>query len=222
MNKRNYQKEMENIIANECVDRKPTLLLHGCCAPCSSYCLEAISRYFDITMFYYNPIISSKEEFDKRVNELYKLLRLNGLEKSVKVIVPEYNNLEFFEAVKGLENEPECGKRCYVCYELRLRKAGIEAKIRNFDFFTTTLSISPHKNADWLNEIGERISKEMVDGPRYLPTDFKKKNGYKRSIEISKEYDLYRQDYCGCVYSKIQRDREKELALKENALVEKD
>ena len=208
MNKRNYQKEMEDIIAKECVGKKPTLLLHGCCAPCSSYCLECLAEHFDITMYYYNPNISSKEEFDKRVNELYKLCKLNGLDKSVKIYVPEYNNRDFFDAVKGLENEPEGGKRCYVCYELRIKMAGKEAQKRGFDFFTTTLSISPHKNADWLNEIGERVAREFRN-TRYLPTDFKKKNGYKRSIELSREYELYRQDYCGCIYSKIQRDRER-------------
>lgn len=200
MNKRNYQLELENIINTECKDKRPSLLLHSCCAPCSSYVLEYIAKYFKITLFYYNPNISLEEEFRKRVDELYKLLELNGLKDDIEIVVPEYDNSEFYEAVKGLENEPERGKRCYVCYKLRLEKSASFAKEKNFDFFTTTLSISPHKNADWLNEIGEELA-EKYD-VRFLNSDFKKKGGYQRSIELSKEYDLYRQDYCGCVFSK--------------------
>lgn len=200
MNKRNYQLELEKIINNECIDKRPSLLLHSCCAPCSSYVLEYIAKYFEITLFYYNPNISLKEEFDKRVKELYKLLELDGLKDDVKIVVPEYDNSEFYDMAKGLEDEPERGKRCYKCYKLRLENSAIYAKNHDFDFFTTTLSISPHKNADWINEIGEELSDKY--GVRFLNSDFKKKGGYQRSIELSKEYDLYRQDYCGCVFSK--------------------
>ena len=200
MNKRNYQLELEKIINNECIDKRPSLLLHSCCAPCSSYVLEYIAKYFEITLFYYNPNISLKEEFDKRVKELYKLLELDGLKDDVKIVVPEYDNSEFYDMAKGLEDEPERGKRCYKCYKLRLENSAIYAKNHDFDFFTTTLSISPHNNADWINEIGEELSDKY--GVRFLNSDFKKKGGYQRSIELSKEYDLYRQDYCGCVFSK--------------------
>lgn len=200
MNKRNYQLELEKIIEEECVDKRPSLLLHSCCAPCSSYVLEYIAKHFKITLFYYNPNISLKEEFDKRVNELHKLLELNGLKDDVNIIVPEYDNNEFYSVVEGLEDEPERGKRCYKCYKLRLERTAKYAKDNEFDFFTTTLSISPHKNADWLNEIGEELAR--VYNIRFLNSDFKKKGGYQRSIELSKEYDLYRQDYCGCVFSK--------------------
>ena len=200
MNKRNYQLELEKVIDSECVNKRPSLLLHSCCAPCSSYVLEYIAKYFEITLFYYNPNISLKEEFDKRVKELYKLLELDGLKDDVKIIVPEYDNNEFYDMAKGLENEPERGKRCYECYKLRLEKSAVYTKENGFDFFTTTLSISPHKNADWINEIGEELADKY--GVRFLNSDFKKKGGYQRSIELSKEYDLYRQDYCGCVFSK--------------------
>lgn len=201
MNKRNYQKELDEIIDKECSLNKPSLLLHACCAPCSSYVLEYLSDYFEITLFYYNPNIVKIEEFDKRVKELYKLLGLNGLEDRVKVIVPEYNNNEFYENIKGYENEPERGRRCYKCYELRLRKTAEFAGNNGFDYFCTTLSISPHKNAEWLNEIGERLGEEY--NCSYLVSDFKKKGGYLRSIELSKEYDLYRQNYCGCIFSRV-------------------
>lgn len=201
MNKRNYQLELENIINTECKQDRPTLLLHSCCAPCSSYVLEYLANYFKITLFYYNPNISLEEEFNKRVAELYKLLKFNGLSDDVEIVVPEYNNNEFYEIAEGLENEPERGKRCYKCYKLRLEKTALYAKENGFDFFTTTLSISPHKNADWLNEIGEEFAKKLEI--RFLNSDFKKKGGYQRSIELSKEYDLYRQDYCGCVFSRL-------------------
>jgi len=204
MNKRNYQKELDEIIDKECSVNKPSLLLHACCAPCSSYVLEYLSDYFEITLFYYNPNIVKLEEFDKRVKELYKLLGLNGLEDRVKVIVPEYNNNEFYETIKGYENEPERGRRCYKCYELRLRKTAEFAGNNGFDYFCTTLSISPHKNAEWLNEIGERLGKEY--NCSYLVSDFKKKGGYLKSIELSKEYDLYRQNYCGCVFSRVDEE----------------
>ncbi len=198
--KRNYQKELDKIIdILEREGRRPSLLLHACCAPCSSYTLEYLTKYFDITVFYYNPNISPKEEFDYRVKELERLLLEMPLSSPVKIVVPEYNVLEFEEKIKGLENEPERGKRCTVCYHLRLEKSAKYAKEHDYDYFTTTLSISPYKDADRLVSLGEALA-EKYEIP-YLVSDFKKKNGYKRSIELSQEYGLYRQNYCGCVYS---------------------
>ena len=198
--KRNYQKELDSIIDSlEREGRRPSLLLHACCAPCSSYALEYLTKYFDITLFYYNPNISPKEEFDYRVRELEKLLTEMPLSSPVKLVVPEYNENEFEEKIKGLENEPERGKRCTVCYHLRLEKSAIYAKEHAFDYFTTTLSISPYKDADRLVSLGEALAAKY--GIPYLVSDFKKKNGYKRSIELSQEYSLYRQNYCGCKYS---------------------
>lgn len=179
---------------------KPSLLLHACCAPCSSYVLECLSKYFDITILFYNPNISPFEEFKKRYNELDKLIKEMDNISSVKLVQNGYRNEEFESIVNGLTNEKEGGKRCYRCYELRLRETVLYAKEHNFDYFTTTLSISPYKNAKWLNEIGELLSNEY--NVKYLYADFKKKNGYKRSIELSKIYNLYRQDYCGCIYSR--------------------
>ncbi|MFA9465199.1 MAG: epoxyqueuosine reductase QueH [Velocimicrobium sp.] len=199
----NYQKELEQIIeANQKDNKIPTLFLHSCCAPCSSYCLEYLAEYFDITLFYYNPNISPKIEYEKRVNEQKRLIEaLNKKVKiPIKIVIGNYDPERFYDTVKGMENLPEGGKRCYRCYELRLMEAGVYAKAGNFDFFTTTLSISPLKNAQKLNEIGSEIASKLEIS--YLPSDFKKKNGYKRSIELSKEYDLYRQNYCGCIYSK--------------------
>lgn len=180
--------------------KKPTLLLHACCAPCSSHCLELLEKEYDITLFFYNPNISSKEEFDKRYNELVRFVREAPFTKEVKIVCTEYNAFEFYEIARGLEDEPERGKRCYQCYELRMRAAADYAREHGYDVFTTTLSISPHKDAKWINEIGERLADERSVG--YLYSDFKKKNGYLRSIELSKEYGLYRQDFCGCVYSR--------------------
>lgn len=181
----------------------PSLLLHSCCAPCSSYVLEYLSEYFSIAIFFYNPNIYPDSEFDYRLEELKKFTREAGYK--AKIISPDYDSGEFFDAVRGYENEPEGGARCRICYELRLRKTAETAKKLGFDYFTTTLSISPYKRADWLNEIGGSLEKEYGIG--YLYSDFKKKNGYKRSIELSTEYSLYRQDYCGCVYSKAERDK---------------
>ncbi len=196
----NYQKELDQIIeklGNE--KHRPKLLIHSCCAPCSSYVLEYLSAYFDITVFYYNPNIYPKEEYIRRVEEQSELIRSMGLSAKVRFCQGNYDPQQYYQAVKGLEGEPEGGNRCFVCYELRLREAAQLALAEGFEYFTTTLSISPHKNADKLNEIGERLAAEY--GISYLPSDFKKKNGYKRSIELSREYNLYRQDYCGCVYS---------------------
>ncbi len=193
----NYQKIMDSILEKE-QNNRPTLLLHACCAPCSSYVLEYLNKIFDITILYYNPNIYPEEEFNKRLDELNKLIL--EMHINVKVINVGYNNFEFEQIAEGRRDEKEGGSRCYKCYELRLNKTAEIAKKNNFDYFTTTLSISPYKNAKWLNEIGEELSKKY--DIKYLYADFKKKNGYKRSIELSKIYGLYRQDYCGCIYSK--------------------
>lgn len=204
---RNYQKELDRIIeANQKDGKTPTLLLHACCAPCSSYCLEYLSKYFDITVFFYNPNLYPGEEYDKRANEEKKLISALKTENPVKLIVARFNDKEFYDKVKGLEKCREGGERCRRCFELRLEKTAELAKEKNFDFFTTTLTISPLKNAQVLNEVGEEAG-EKYKVP-HLPSDFKKKSGYKRSIELSKEFDLYRQNYCGCVFSKRERDLE--------------
>lgn len=198
----NYDLEMEKQINH--LNNKKTLLLHACCAPCSSAVLERIAEYFDITILYYNPNITEKEEYEKRLQELEKFVNEINLD-NIKVMPGRYQPEEFFEMSKGLEQEKERGKRCYQCYRLRLEETAKIAEQQNFDFFTTTLSISPYKNSKWLNEIGADLDKKYQS--TYLYADFKKKNGYKRSIELSKQYNLYRQDYCGCIYSK----KEKEL-----------
>ncbi|MBD5521615.1 MAG: epoxyqueuosine reductase QueH [Lachnospiraceae bacterium] len=237
---RNYQKELDSIIEEISgrmsdleMQEPPRLLLHSCCAPCSSYVLEYLRRFFRITVFYYNPNISMEPEYVKRVEEQKRLiaaynenlkqgqgaraeLQQDGLAESqlkmeneaetaypIEIIEGDYEPERFFEAVKGLEECPEGGERCFACYELRLRKTSQIAVGEKFDYFTTTLTISPLKNAPKLNEIGERLSTEC--GVKWLPSDFKKKGGYQRSIELSKEYQLYRQNYCGCVYSKTSK-----------------
>lgn len=205
MNKRNFQKELDALIGRLPKDEAaPTLLLHSCCAPCSSYTLEYLSKYFRITVLYFNPNIMRKAEYEKRVAEQQRLIvALNTKHETLNQITfisGRYEPREFVEAVKGMEEEPEGGKRCWVCYKLRLEEAAKIAKEGNLDYFCTTLSISPLKHADWLNEIGETLAAEY--GVRWLPSDFKKKGGYKRSIELSKEYDLYRQNFCGCEYSR--------------------
>lgn len=209
MNKKNYQLIMDEIIENELNTRKDkaSLLLHACCAPCSSYVLEYLTKYFDITILFYNPNISPEEEFDKRYNELKRLIKkMPGCEK-VSIVDIGYDPIEFKKISEGLEECPEGGVRCFKCYNLRLGAAAEYAKENKFDYFTTTLSISPYKNSTKLNEIGEELSKKF--NIKYLYADFKKNNGYKRSIELSKEYNLYRQDYCGCIYSKLLREKEK-------------
>lgn len=178
---------------------KPTLLLHACCAPCSSYVLEYLHKYFNITVYFYNPNISSSDEYYKRAEEVRRLCREMKLD-DVSVIVEDYDPSEFYDLSKGLENEPERGKRCVKCYSLRLEASAIYAKAHSFDYFTTTLTISPLKNAQMLNEIGAKMSQKY--DVQYLFSDFKKKEGYKRSIELSKIYNLYRQDFCGCEFSK--------------------
>lgn len=197
----NYQIMMdEELDKIKQLNKKPTLLLHACCAPCSSYVLEYLSSYFDITILYYNPNIFPKEEFTKRYNELDKLIQEMKLDKNVKLVEIGYRNEDFEDVIDGMRDEPEGGSRCYRCYLLRLGEAAKYASSHNFSYFTTTLSISPYKNAKWLNEIGEDLSGKY--GVKYLYADFKKRNRYKRSIELSNIYNLYRQDYCGCIYSK--------------------
>lgn len=211
----NYQKELDQLIERLVKDnRKPRLLIHSCCAPCSSYVLEYLSEYFEITIYYYNPNIYPEAEFYRRAEEQKNLIKAMPLSCEVQFIQGDYEPGQYYDVIKGMEAEPEGGERCFRCYELRLREAAKVAKELGFEYFTTTLSISPHKNSAKLAEIGEKVAKEY--GVAYLPSDFKKKNGYKRSIELSKEYNLYRQDYCGCVFSKQEREKAKENASQIN------
>lgn len=196
----NYQKELEKLLAQlEAEQRVPALLIHSCCAPCSSYVLEYLSEYFKITVFYYNPNIYPESEYTKRIAEQQKLIRDMEFRYPVSFLAGKYDKEKFYEMAAGMEDLKEGGVRCMKCYELRLSEAARQAVAGGFDYFTTTLSISPMKNAQKLNEIGLRVGEEY--GVKYLVSDFKKKNGYKRSIELSKEYGLYRQDYCGCEFS---------------------
>lgn len=214
MNKVNYQKRMEEILrglpeennggsASQAgpVTGKKKLLLHSCCAPCSSYVLESLRSHFAITVLYYNPNITRRQEYDMRMAEQKRLIEeMNGEAPSfIALEAGRYEPEVFFAAAKGLEQLPEGGERCFRCYELRLRETARLAGEKGFDYFTTTLTISPLKNADKLNEIGERLAVQY--GVPFLPSDFKKKDGYKRSVELSEHYGLYRQDYCGCIFS---------------------
>lgn len=205
---RNYQKELDMILEKQEITGK-TLFLHSCCAPCSSYVLEYLRKFFRITVFYYNPNISMEPEYRKRVAEQTRLIQAYNDTQGypISIIEGDYEPEKFFTMAKGLEQCPEGGERCFACYELRLRKTAELALVGRFDYFTTTLTISPLKNAGKLNDIGERLAEEYKI--RWLPSDFKKRGGYQRSIELSKEYELYRQDYCGCIYSKQERDRQK-------------
>jgi len=197
----NYQKELDKTLFNISKSGEtPTLLLHSCCAPCSSYVLEYLSGLFKITIFYYNPNISPKSEYDIRADEQMKFISMLKPKNEINIIEGNYNADAFYNIAKGLENEKEGGARCFKCYELRLGEAARLAKEKNYDYFTTTLSVSPYKNAAWLNEIGEKLEQQY--DVKYLYSDFKKKNGYKRSIELSNIYNLYRQNYCGCEFSK--------------------
>ena len=202
MNKRNYQKELDRLIERyQKEGRTPSVLLHVCCAPCSSYCLEYLSEYFDITVYYYNPNITKPEEYAYRLSEEKRYIALRtDFRHPVGMTESEYDPKVFFEAVKGLEKEPEGGARCERCFRLRLEASAKKAKELGVDCFTTTLTISPLKNAALLNGIGEEMGERY--GVMWLPSDFKKKEGYKRSIVLSHEYDLYRQNYCGCVFSR--------------------
>lgn len=197
MENRNYQKELDRLISG--LDgRKPKLLLHVCCAPCSSYCQEYLTKYFDITLLFYNPNMDTYAEYSKRADELRRLVKEAGF--AVEVIIMDYEPQKFLDMARGLEEIPEGGARCFKCYELRMREAAEYAAEHGFDYFTTTLSISPLKNAVRINEIGEKLAAEY--GVKHLPSDFKKRGGYQRSIELSHEYSLYRQNYCGCRFSK--------------------
>jgi len=198
MNKINYQKETDSVIES-LNGTVPTLLLHSCCAPCSSYTLEYLSRYFSITVFYFNPNISPKAEFDKRFAEQKRLIETLPSENKISLICGDYNYDEFLNVARGYESVPE---RCFRCYRMRLEKTAELAKQNGFDYFCTTLSISPLKNSQKINEIGFNVAEKY--GVKWLPSDFKKREGYKRSIELSREYDLYRQNFCGCVFSKSQ------------------
>lgn len=203
----NYQLKLEEIIEqNKNIKKVPTLLLHSCCAPCSSYCLEYLSNFFKITIFYYNPNITEKDEYLKRVAEQRRLIKELPCKYEIKFLEGNYNPDLFFNISKGLELEPERGSRCSKCYELRMRETANIAKKLEFDYFATTLTLSPYKNSNKVNEIGEKLEKEL--NIKYLYSDFKKKNGYKRSIELSKTYNLYRQDYCGCIYSKQNKTKD--------------
>ncbi|MBO7214806.1 MAG: epoxyqueuosine reductase QueH [Clostridia bacterium] len=195
----NYQKYQNTI---KSLSGKPRLLLHSCCAPCSSACLEKLTEYFDVAVYFYNPNITNSEEFNKRLSEQKRLVETVYGDR-VKVIETEYNSNEFYLAIKGKEDLPERSIRCYECYKLRLENTAKYAKENGLEYFTTTLSISPHKNADWINEIGESLQSLYL--VNFLNSDFKKENGYLRSIELSGKYLLYRQDYCGCLFSRDKR-----------------
>jgi len=235
MNKVNYSKELEKRIV-EFQEKKevPKLLLHVCCAPCSSHCLEYLREFFDVTVFFYNPNITEASEYHKRVSEEKRLIEtynrqvaehnFEGMHsdenaRMIDIIEGNYDPGEYFSAVRGYENIPEGGERCRKCFELRLRETAENAAKEGFKYFTTTLTISPMKNADVLNEIGKEAAKYVNDTGMYdckvsfLPSDFKKKNGYKRSIELSHKFGLYRQDYCGCGFSKAERQQQKLSAL---------
>ena len=201
----NYQLVLDETLKQISLSGKtPKLLLHACCAPCSSYVLEYLSEFFEITIYYYNPNIHPENEYIRRINELQKFLTEFKPKNKVNLVEETYNPLEYFNEIKGLENLGEKSERCYKCYKLRMEKAVEYAKKNNYDYFTTTLSISPYKKSDWINEIGGML--EYKHNVKYLYADFKKKNGYKRSLELSKKYGLYRQDYCGCIYSKQERE----------------
>ena len=208
MNKRNYQRELEQLIEKlQKEERVPRLLLHSCCAPCSSYVLEYLSQYFEITVFYYNPNIYPPKEYEKRVVEQERFIEALPAKHKISFLDGPYETERFYEMARGLELVPEGGERCFRCYRLRLEETAQMARAGKFDYFTTTLSISPLKNAGKLNEIGGQLGEAY--GVPYLFSDFKKKNGYKRSVELSAEYGMYRQDYCGCIYSMREREASK-------------
>lgn len=201
--RKNYDLEMQSVIDG--LKERAKLLLHSCCAPCSSACLERLSEPFETTVFYYNPNIDDEEEYEKRKKEQIRFLKETGFADFLDC---DHEKEEFFRIAEGLEGEPERGKRCYLCYELRLEKTAAEAAKRGYEYFCTTLSLSPYKNAVWINELGEALAKKY--GVKFLPSDFKKRGGYPRSLELSKEYGLYRQDYCGCKFSKAENEKRRE------------
>lgn len=206
MNRINYQKELDAILAQLDPAAPPKLLLHSCCAPCSSYTLEYLSEFFDITVDYYNPNVSPEAEFEKRFVEQKRLIAELPVKNEVKLMKGAYDSSAFEAIAKGMENVPEGGERCFRCYRLRLEEAAKTAKQNGFDWFCTTLSISPLKNAQKINEIGAALGEQY--GVRWLPSDFKKREGYKRSIELSHTYRLYRQNFCGCIYSKTEKEKQ--------------
>ncbi len=220
----NYQKELEHIL-EKLPEKGIRLLLHSCCAPCSSYCMEYLREFFRITVFYYNPNITCQEEYQKRAEEEKRLIGaynrqlqtgdFTGMNSAnpypIEILEGDYRPSDFFDMAKGMEQCPEGGERCFSCYELRLRETAKEAAAGDYDFFTTTLSVSPLKNAEKLNQIGMRLAADF--GVPYLVSDFKKKNGYQRSIELSRQFELYRQDYCGCIYSKLERERQRQAQV---------
>lgn len=216
MNRVNYQKELDRILdeisrrKDECGGRAPRLLLHSCCAPCSSYVLEYLSDYFEITDLFFNPNIEPESEYRYRESELQRLIGEMHPRYPISFIRGAYDTQRFYDAVKGLEQFPEGGGRCFACYRLRMEEAAVYAAGGRFDYFTTTLSISPLKNAEKINEIGREL--EQKYGVKHLPSDFKKRGGYQRSIVLSKEHSLYRQDYCGCVFSRAERMRQVQKA----------
>ena len=213
----NYSQQLSKLIEKlQKEGEVPHLLLHACCAPCSSHCLEYLSKYFRITVFYYNPNISPKEEYTLRIEEIKRFFQEFKSEDEITLMEGKYEPERFFQVVKGLEQEPEGGKRCEQCFKLRLSEAAKLAKELNADYYTTTLSISPLKNAELLNKIGKEEGDAI--GVTHLPSDFKKKGGYARSIELSKEYNLYRQNFCGCVYS-LQEAKAREAKRKESELL---
>ena len=196
--KENYSVKCENILNN--LDSKKKLLLHSCCGPCSSYVISYLTNYFDITILYYNPNIYPYDEYLKRKQEQIKLINEIDCSNNLDIMDCDYDNDLYEKCIIGLENEPERGNRCMVCYNLRMEKTAKMAKEYSYDYFCTTLSVSPYKNAEWINEIGEKLQNKY--NINWLYSDFKKKDGYKQSILLSKKYNLYRQDYCGCIYSK--------------------
>lgn len=203
---RNFSKELERLIAG--LDhRTPGLLLHACCAPCSSSVLEYLTQYFTIFLLFYNPNIAPEAEYEKRRQELERLIAEMPQKHPVALLPCEYRGADFQRAARGMENEPEGGARCMACYRLRMEEAAYTAQNLGLEYFTTTLSLSPLKNARAINQIGEELARKYK--VKHLPSDFKKRDGYKRSIQLSQEYGLYRQDYCGCVYSKAEREWKK-------------
>ena len=208
----NYQKLCEEEISKASAgERVPSVLLHSCCAPCSSYCIEYLSQYFRVTVFYYNPNIYPDSEYYHRVKEQQEFINRFPAKYPVGFIEGDFDTQEFYKAAKGLEQEPERGARCTECFKLRLGRTAEVASEKRFDYFTSTLTISPMKDAALLNQIGSEMGE--VHGVKWLPSDFKKKNGYLRSCELSREYGIYRQDYCGCVFSYNERQKEKESLL---------
>lgn len=193
----NTQQQMDAFLQTQ--TGETTLLLHSCCGPCSSYVLEYLSQYFTITVLFYNPCIHPQGEFELRLAQQKRMIEEKTYTNPVSLLVPPYDPQSFFEAVKGLEDCAEGGARCEVCFQQRLSHTAQVAKDLGFSYFATTLTVSPHKNATLINQVGDSVQQE---GCFYLPSDFKKKNGYKRSLELSKEFQLYRQDYCGCIFSK--------------------